>query len=62
MNKVIYGGSKSREYKRTIELLKEINENQGLYFVLAFLYDCQYSREDIAAIMELIKPNSSNLK
>lgn len=53
----MFGATKKGEYYRTIELLDEIYKEQGLYFVLAFLWDAQYNREDIKNMMELIHPN-----
>ncbi len=50
----VCGGTKKQEYLRTIELLDTIYEEQGLYFVLAFLYDSQYDRKDIHEMMELL--------
>ena len=55
-----FGGSKEQEYKRTVELLREIAKGQDIYFVLAFLYDAQYDREDIAAMMDLIHPGKNS--
>jgi len=49
-------GSKDAEYKRTLELFNEIFETKGVYFALAFLYDSQYDRNDIAKIMKLLEP------
>jgi len=54
------GGSKCAEYLRTIDMLKRIFEEQGIYFVLAFLYDSQYDRDDIAAMMDLIHPGKNS--
>ena len=53
----MFGATKKGEYYRTIELLDTIYQEQGLYFVLAFLWDSQYNREDIHEMMELIHPN-----
>lgn len=54
-----FGGTKNAEYRRSIELFKEIFDKQGTYFALAFLYDSQYDREDIKKMMELCKPINS---
>lgn len=56
----VFGGSKAQEYKRTIEHLRQITKEQDIYFVLAFLYDAQYSREDIAAMMDIIHPGKNS--
>lgn len=53
-------GSKRAEYLRTIDMLKRIFEEQGIYFVLAFLYDSQYGRDDIAAMMIIIHPGKNS--
>jgi len=50
------GATKKGEYYRTIEHLEKIFKEQGVYFVLAFLYDSGYTREDIKNMMELIHP------
>lgn len=54
------GGSKRTEYLRTIDVLKRIFEEQGIYYVLAFLYDSQYDRQDIAAMMDIIYPGKNS--
>lgn len=46
---------KRKEYITTIELLDKIYQEQGWYFVLAFLYDAQYDREDIKNMMEILR-------
>ena len=59
----IRGGTKEQEYLRTIDLLDTIYKEQGLYFVLAFLWDSGYSRKDIHEMMKLLeraKINSQN--
>ena len=56
----VFGGSKAQEYKRTIEHLQQIAKEQDIYFVLAFLYDSQYDRDDIAAMMDLIHPGKNS--
>lgn len=55
------GGTKTQEYIRTIEMLGEIYEQKGLYFLLAFLYELQYDRNDILAMMEIMKPNNGKI-
>lgn len=54
------GHTKKQEYLRSIEMLQEVqNKYKGKskdYFLLAFLYDSQYTREDIKNMMELCKP------
>lgn len=47
---------KKREYQNTIDLLDQIYHEQGLYFVLAFLNDAQYDRNDIKNMMEMLRP------
>ena len=44
------------EYKRTIQMFKEIYDSKGLYFALALLYDSGYTREDIGNMMEVLIP------
>lgn len=51
------GGTKKQEYIRTIQLLTEIFNTQGIYFVLAFLYDAGYDKKDIYSMMNIIHPN-----
>jgi hypothetical protein len=55
-----FGGTKDAEYRRSIELFKEIFKNKGVYFALAFLYDSQYDRKDIKEMMDLSKPIKKN--
>ncbi len=50
----ICGGTKKQEYLRTIDLLNTIYKEQGLYFVLSFLWDSGYNRKDIHEMMKLI--------
>lgn len=53
------GGTKDAEYRRTIDMIPQIfaeHGKNGTYFVLAFLYDSQYSNEDLKAMMDLCKP------
>lgn len=53
--------TKKQEYLRSIEMLQEVQakyKGQSKdYFLLAFLYDSQYTREDIKNMMELCKPS-----
>ena len=49
------GSTRHGEYQRTIEHLIDINEDQGLYYAIAFLYDAQYDRDDIKIILEMWK-------
>ncbi len=49
------GGTKQGEYNRTIEMLEEIFKTQGIYFVLAFLWDSGYDRDDIKNMMEILE-------
>lgn len=55
------GATKNGEYRRSIEMLDKIYKEQGLYFVLAFLYDSQYDRNDILAMLEILKPGMGKL-
>lgn len=52
--------TKKQEYTRSIEMLQEVQSKykgkSKNYFLLAFLYDSQYTREDIKRMMELCKP------
>jgi hypothetical protein len=57
-----FGGTKDAEYRRTIEMFEEIYSEKGLFYALAFLYDSQYDRQDILAIMEILKPGKGRLK
>lgn len=50
-----FGGTKQQEYKRTIELFKQIYETKGLYYALALLYDSQYDRKDLKAMMDMLE-------
>ena len=50
-----FGGTKDAEYKRSIELFSEIFKEKGAYFALAFLYDSQYDRIDIKAMMDIME-------
>lgn len=49
------GGTKKAEYNRSIELFKEIYKAKGLYYALALLYDSQYDRKDIKAMMDILE-------
>lgn len=57
------GATKTGEYYRTIEMIESIFKKHGgkdgVYYVLAFLWDCQYNREDIAKMMELCTPKKT---
>ncbi len=57
----IYGGTKRQEYLRTIDLLNTIYKEQGLYSVLAFLWDSGYNRKDIHEMMKLINKKGEKL-
>jgi len=48
--------TKKQEYKRSAEVFEKIFKEQGTYYALAFLYDSQYTRDDIGKIMEFIYP------
>lgn len=50
--------TKEGEYYRTIELFEYLFKTQGPYYALAILYDSQYGRDDIKAMMDLIEGNS----
>jgi hypothetical protein len=55
------GPTKTAEYNRSIEMMADIfkkheAKGNGAYYVLAFLYDSEYDRADIAKMMELCKP------
>lgn len=49
------GGTREGELHRTVEVLKNINNEQGLKFVLYFLVDLGYSTKDIKDIADLMK-------
>jgi len=49
------GATRKGELYRTIDVLENILKEQGLYFVLAFIYDAQYTRKDIKDTLELLK-------
>ncbi len=51
----MFGSTKTGEYYRTIEMLERIAKEQGIYFVLAFLHDSQYTDTDIKAMMNLME-------
>lgn len=57
--------TKKQEYLRSIEMLQEVQAKyvgqSKDYFLLAFLYDSQYTREDIKAMMDLCKPETVQL-
>jgi len=55
------GSTKSAEYKRSIELFQEIYQSKGIYYAFAFLYDSQYDKNDILAMMEILKPGKGKL-
>lgn len=44
------------EYKRTIQMFKEIYADKGLYFALALLYDSGYTNEDLGNMLEVLHP------
>ena len=57
----IGGGTKKREYYRTIEMLEEIinnpkyNTKANIMYLLYFLSDSGYERNDIKEIAEMIE-------
>lgn len=55
------GGTKAGELARSVELVKEIAEDQGLYFALMFLLDSEYGRDEIGKIATLIGPPKAQL-
>ena len=58
----MFGSTKKGEYYRSIELFEEIFKTRGVYFALAFLYDSQYTKEDIKGMMDLIHPKQTQKK
>jgi len=56
------GGSKEAEYRRSYQMIRDIYEEYGTYFVLAFLYDCQYGNEDVERMLILYENDYPNLK
>lgn len=54
------GATKKGEYYRTIEMIEDIfkrhGKRDGVYYVLAFLYDSGYDRSDIKKMMDLCTP------
>lgn len=46
--------TKQREYERSAELFAEICKTQDPLFALAFIYDSQYDRKDMGAIIEIL--------
>ncbi len=56
-----FGGSKNAEYRRSIEMFEQIYKEKGLYYALAFLYDSQYTNEDLLGMMEILKPGKGKL-
>lgn len=52
------GGTKQGELDRSVELIKQINNEQGLYFVIMFLIDIGYSIDEIKQIADRLKPKS----
>ena len=56
-----FGGTKNAEYRRSIQHFENIYKEKGLYFALAMLYDSQYDRNDILAMMEILKPGKGKI-
>lgn len=58
------GGSKQAECRRTAELLVEImdrDDKNGPYFLVALLYDSQYSHEDLGKLLSHLKEQPRGL-
>lgn len=51
----MYGGTKEGEIARSSELLDTLHREHGVYFVIAFLYDIGYGREEMRALLEDMK-------
>lgn len=56
------GGTKQAEYNRSIEHMEEIFKDQGIYFVLAFLYDSGYGMDDIKNMMDILEKKMNEKK
>ena len=52
----------SRELRRTAEMLVEIAEKQGVYFVVAFLHDANYDPKRIAKLMPYLEKQDGAIK
>lgn len=59
---MMLGATKTGEYRRTIEMLKGMAQEQHIYYLIAFLVDSQYDREDLEAMMKLLEPEIRNKK
>lgn len=56
--------NKQAEYRRTAELLGEImdrDNNNGPYFLVALLYDSQYTYEDLGKLLPYLKEQPRGL-
>lgn len=46
------GGTKADEIRRSSDLLDSVSWERGAYFVIAFLYDAGYGREEMRLLLE----------
>ena len=49
------GGTVLQELKRSAELLVEIGDEKGVYYVVALLYDMQYDLERIKLLLPILE-------
>lgn len=52
------GGTKEGEFKRSAELIVELTKEKGVYYAIAFLYDIEYTREDISRVLGYLEKES----
>lgn len=49
------------ELSRSAEMFIDIAKTQGAYFALQFLYDSQYTREDIKKLLPLLEKTRGSI-
>tara|TARA_R100000388_G_scaffold93298_2_gene77692 strand:+ start:511 stop:693 length:183 start_codon:yes stop_codon:yes gene_type:complete len=55
-------GNKEGELQRTAEYICNIQENQGLFFAIAFLADSQYNNEELQRITQIMSERRLGFK
>ena len=58
----LYGGTFKGELHRTADLLIDIAEEKGVFYVVAFLYDVGYTREDIKELLPILQNKKGSIK
>ena len=56
------GGTLDGELHRTAERLVEIAEKQGIYFVIAYIYDLGYDAALVKKLLPILQHTSGSIK